>query len=128
MAQRQPGFLRPGIELLLDLPQILFRARRLCDLDPAIAQTRDHIVRGDETILANEAQEKLARAPAETRAAFGKELEQSDLVGRRPLRQELPKAAVLARNLGHERCVVANGFDLLRVAHDALVTRKLLPE
>src|SRR5262245_47148686 len=96
MRERQAGFLGPGVELILDLPKILLRARSLGDIETGIAQAGHHVRRRDEAVLADEAKEVLPGAPAESDTALAEQIEQSHLVVGRPLRQELAEAAVLA--------------------------------
>src|SRR6202022_461905 len=54
--------------------------------------------------------------------------QKSELVRRRPLREEFPKTAVLARDLLHKAGVVAHRHDLGAIAHNARIARQSFPE
>ena len=68
------------------------------------------------------------RAAAETRALLGHEIDEADLVGRRPFCEKPAKTAVFARNLGNELGVGADGHDFLGVAHDSGIAGEAFPE
>lgn len=53
---------------------------------------------------------------------------QSDLVVGRPFGKEMTEAAMLSGHTLDEGGIVANGPDLLRIAHDALIGSQIVPE
>src|ERR1700732_4927291 len=85
MGHRQSGLLGPGVELVLYFSQVLLRGRMLRDIEAGIAQAGDDVAGQHDAVLADEAQKKLARAAAESRALLGQEIDEADLVGRGPL-------------------------------------------
>ena len=95
---------------------------------PASRRQASDVGRGDEAVLADEAQEVLAGARAKPRAALGQYVEKPDLVAGRPAGQELAEAAVLARHFGHELRIVAHRRNLLRITDDALVAGEIAPK
>src|SRR5204863_446352 len=78
MGERQPGLLRPGVELVLNLQQVLLRARALRDVQSGVAQACNDVARRDETILPDKAQKILTSTAAQARAALGQEIEEPD--------------------------------------------------
>ena len=84
--------------------------------------------RRDEPVPAEEAQHHLPGIAAEPAAALRKQFEQPDLVGGRPLRQELAEAAVLPGDVLDEAGIGAHRHDLGAVADDARVLHQGVPE
>ena len=124
----QAGLFRPGVELLLDLREVAFRCRRLGHIEAGVAQTGDHVLRGHEGVVAEEPQQHLAGRAAEPPATLGQDFEQPDLVGGRPIGEELAERAMLLRHIQDEARVLAHRGDLRAVADDAGVHRQLVPE
>src|SRR5690349_24998366 len=93
MHVRKPGFLGPLIELRLHLGEVAFRLHLFRNVEARVAEARDHVLRGDKSVPADEAKKHLAGITAEPAAAFGKQVEQPDLVGGGPRRQKLAEAA-----------------------------------
>src|SRR4051812_8222924 len=98
MSARHAGLFRPAVDLILDKRQILLRSRLLADLDAGIAQRQHHVVRQDEAVPAEPAQQILAGIAAETAAVLAEISHQPDLVRGRPGGQELAKTAMLFRD------------------------------
>src|SRR5580692_963251 len=117
----QAGLIRPGIELRLHLGQVALGFHFRCDVEPSVAQAGNDILRGDKAVPADEAQKHLAGIAAEAAAAFGDQIEQADLVGGGPLRQEFSEAAIFPSDLLHEGGILANRRDLGAVAHNARI-------
>src|SRR5579871_3964737 len=104
----QAGFLRPGIKLRLHLGEVAFRLHFSRNVEPGVAQARDYVLRGDETVPADEAQEHLPGVAAKPAAALAEQVEQADLVRGRPFAKELAEAAVFPSDLLHKGGIVAN--------------------
>src|SRR3984885_1054909 len=124
----QAEFFRPGVELFLHLGEVAFRSRRLRNVEAGAAQTGRHVLRRHEGVIAQKPEQHLAAVSAETAASLGQNVEQPDLVGGRPCREELAKGAMLLRHIEHEARVHAHRPNLRAVANDASVFNALVPE
>src|ERR1700722_12186318 len=87
----QAEFFRPGVELFLHLGEVAFRSRRLRNVEAGAAQTGRHVLRRHEGVIAQKPEQHLAAVSAEPAASLGQNLEQPDLVGGRPCREEFAK-------------------------------------
>ena len=128
MDVRQAGFLRPGVELILDELEVALRFDLLRNIEPGVAQAGDDIPRRHEAVPAEKPEQHLARVPAEAAAALGQKLKQTDLVGGRPSSEEPAETAMLLRHILDETRIVAHRADLRAVADDARVLDERFPE
>ena len=100
----------------------------LADFEAGIAQRQHHVVRQDEAVPAEPAQQILPGIAAEPAAVLAEIGHQPDLVVGRPAGEEFAETAMLLGDAFDEGGVVAHRPDLLRVAHDAAVGGEVVPE
>ena len=123
----KPGLRVPGVELRLDLAEVLLRRRVVADIEASIAQRETEVGRDDEAVPADPAQEILAGIAAQAAAVLAEIGHQADLVVGRPAGQETAEAAMLGRYAVDEGRALAHRLDLLGIADDALVGSEVMP-
>src|SRR5690606_6453225 len=115
LAQRPTAFAAPAVERRLHRGLVTLAAGRPID-DALRLQCRDHVIVGDEGILAGHAQEAWRGEPAQLASVPGDMAPQPDDVLGRPVGEQMTEAALLLRHVQHELRVAWHALELAEMA------------